>query len=76
MTGARVVRYTNVATGYPVYRFDTYAPASAKLVNAGYSSSYDAPNIQRPEPRLLYGVYVMNFGDLDLDNDDINPLYP
>lgn len=77
VTGARVVRYTNVATGYPVYRLDTYAPAGAnapagaKLVNCGYSNSYDAPNIARPEPRLLFNSEY----DMGLDEDGRRILY-
>jgi hypothetical protein len=50
LTGLRVVRHTNVSSGYPVMRIDGYSRKTNYPKVKTYSSSYDAPNIEQPEP--------------------------
>lgn len=46
-TGARIVRYTNAASGYPTYRIDCYAPKDGK--DYPCSSSNHPGNVILPD---------------------------
>lgn len=57
VTGARFVRYTNVSSGYPVYRMDAFHATDGRAI-AVYSNNRRAPNITRTTRPMLdrYGL--------------------
>ena len=46
ITGLRVVRYTNVSSGYPCLRLDIYSRNPMFEIVPLYSSNHSAPNIE------------------------------
>lgn len=72
ITGARVVRYTNVASGYPVYRFDTFCAAPGRQV-AVYSDYYAAPNITSKKIRGLEWLQSRGLFVPHRSSDDFEP---
>lgn len=59
ITGYRIVRYTNVSSGYPVWRFDVFAK-SKKTPNTELYSGQHGENVEYPKENIRYmdGRYV------------------
>lgn len=57
ITGARIIRYTNAASGYPCYRIDLYARGEGNPEVPTYSGN-GGPNVNRPKPFRMFD----NFG--------------
>ena len=54
ITGARIVRFTNVSSGYPCDRIDLYCRVEGNPEVPVYSGN-DAPNVNQPERKRHQG---------------------
>lgn len=73
-TGCRIVRYTNVSSGYPTYAIDVFIQSDAHKPLPLYSDSYSAPNVSRPKRRRginsINGIEYFDDGKTVTMNDE------
>lgn len=58
ITGCRILRFTNVSSGYPCYRFDVYIQTDNKIKTF---SGQGGDNVEKPKMKVFDGIEYYEF---------------